>query len=281
MHPFYRLILTVTVLSLLVAACTPNAEADSRVPTNTESSASTAYLGQPLPGLTPQVFAPGFVSLPQEIEYAGSFSPDGTEFYFTRRVEDSQNQKIFETHLVNGVWSEPAPVSFSAEYNANEPHVTLDNKTLYFGWTKGEEETGIWAADRTAGGWSAPRYVGEGMFVSSDQSGQIYVTDLSTRGLSIATLTDGRFTKLEYICAGIHPAIAPDGSYLVYDNGDGNLRVLFKLDDGTWSGPKNLTEQGISASASIASISPDGNYLFYTDNGDLYWVSTELITKLK
>ncbi|NTV84929.1 MAG: hypothetical protein HGA23_11635, partial [Bacteroidales bacterium] len=27
--------------------------------------------------------------------------------------------------------------------------------------------------------------------------------------------------------------------------------------------------------------SPDGNYLFYTDRGDLFWVSTELIRDLK
>ena len=89
----------------------------------------------------------------------------------------------------------------------------------------------------------------------------------------------GIFTKLEYISAGIHPAIAPDGSYLVYDNGDGNLRVKFHLADGTWSAPKDLTKQGIPASASIASISPDGKYLFFTDMGDLYWVSAEVIKK--
>ncbi len=81
--------------------------------------------------------------------------------------------------------------------------------------------------------------------------------------------------------AGIHPAIAPDGSYLVSDDGDGNLRVRFRLADGKWSAAKDLTKQGIPASASIASISPDGQYLFYTDKGDLYWVSTELIKNLQ
>jgi Tol biopolymer transport system component len=85
---------------------------------------------------------------------------------------------------------------------------------------------------------------------------------------------------LEYISAGIHPAIAPDGSYLVYDNGDGNLRVRFRLADGKWGAAKDLTKQGLPASASIASISPDGKYLFFTNKGDLYWVSTELIKNL-
>ena len=248
------------------------------------------YLGQVPPGLTPQVFAPDIVSTSSAIEYGATFSPDGTEFYFTRRMNDSDSQNIYEAHLTDGVWSDPAPVSFSSGNNANEPHVTLDNRTLYFGWEhplppeeKNMGESHIWATDRTADGWSSPRYVGEGMFVSSDQSGQIYVTNFATGrpSLSKATLTNGRFTDMKYISAGVHPAIAPDGSYLVYDNGDGNLRVKFHLEDGTWGTAKDLTKWGISASASIASISPDGRYLFYVDKGDLYWVSAEIVRNLR
>jgi len=166
--------------------------------------------------------------------------------------------------------------------------VTLDNKTLYFAsilplpaGEKSSEGFGIWAVDRTPAGWSEARYVGDGMFVSSDQEGQVYVTDLRTRSLAKATLTDGRFTKLESLGAGIHPAIAPDGSYLVYDDGDGNLAVKFLQSDGSWSAPKSLAQQNIPAAASIASISPDGRYLFYTYTGDLYWVNTEIIAHLQ
>jgi len=249
--------------------------------------ASITYLGQTPPGLEPQVFAPGIVSIPEMNDYAGTFSADGTEFYFTRGV-GKQGHKIYETHLANGVWTTPAPVSFIADDDSFEPHVTLDNQTLYFSWfhplPSGEKSAkvfGIWAMDRTPAGWSEPRYVGDGMFVSSDQSGQIYVTDMRTYSLSKATLTDGRFTKLESLGAGIHPAIAPDGSYLVFDNGDGNFRVRFRLADGNLGAAKDLSRQGIPASASIASISPDGKYLFYTDKGDLYWVSTELIKGLQ
>ncbi|MCX6068088.1 MAG: hypothetical protein NT121_20455 [Chloroflexi bacterium] len=253
-------------------------------------SGSSAYLGQTPPGLTPQVFAPGIISIPSAMDFAGTFSPDETEFYFTRRF-DGQENVIYEIHLVNSIWTEPAPAAFASGYVAFEPHVTADNQTIYFGWAhslsseeKGTLETGgIWATDRTASGWSAPRYVGDGMFVSSDQSGQIYVTSFASGrpGLSKVTLTAGLFTAIEDIGSGVHPAIAPDGSYLVNDNGDGSLRVRFRLADGTWSAPKDLTKQGIPASAAIASISPDGKYLFYTDKGDLYWVSTDVIKSLK
>ena len=252
--------------------------------------AGSAYLGQTPPGLAPQVFAPGIVSLEGAIEFAASFSPDGRELYFTRRL-DGQKNALYESHQVNGIWTEPAPVAFSAAYPAFEPHVTADNQTLYFGWFRpapngitSTADAGIWAVDRTNAGWSEARYVGEGMFVSSDQSGQIYVTSFATSGrpsLSKVTLTDGRFGSFEALHAGVHPAIAPDGSYLVYDDGDGNLAVRFLQADGSWSAPKSLARQDIPTAASITSISPDGKYLFYTYKNDLYWVSTEVIANLE
>ena len=33
--------------------------------------------------------------------------------------------------------------------------------------------------------------------------------------------------------------------------------------------------------AGIASISPDGKYLFFGRNGDIYWVRTKIIEELK
>ncbi len=251
---------------------------------------SSAYLGQTPPGLVPQIFAPGLISTDGATEFAASFSPDGTELYFTRRL-DGQTNALYETHLINGVWTAPAPVSFSAEYPAFEPHVTADNKILYFGWFRpapagitSTSDAGIWAVDRTSSGWSEARYVGEGMFVSSDQNGRIYVTSFTPNSrprLTKVSLVDGRFSAFEDLFDGVHPAIAPDGSYLVYDDGDGNLTALFPQPDGSWGGPKSLARQNIPAAASIATISPDGKYLFYTYKGDLYWVSAEIITNLQ
>jgi Tol biopolymer transport system component len=207
----------------------------------------------------------------------------------TRQFSNYQN--LYETHLVDGTWSEPAPVAFSARYGAHEPHLTLDNATLYFGWFRpvppgetSDMDYGIWAVDRTSDGWSEPRYVGQGMYVSSDRSGQVYVTDLnaSSHAVSLVTLTEGRFTTYEHITTGAHPGIAPDGSYLLYDRGGGDhLYVRFRLEDGTWGEVIDLTREGLPWGAGIASISPDGLYLFYTDGHDLYWVSTEIITALR
>lgn len=281
-----NLFITLLLLSGFFISCVPNTTA----PQAGESSESSAYLGQTPPGPEPQVFAPGIVSIENAMDFAGSFSPDGSEFYFTRRL-DGQKNALFETHWSDGGWTAPAPVTFSSEYPAFEGHLTADNQILYFGWFRSApdgitntSDAGIWAVDRITEGWSAPRYVGEGMYVSSDRQGQLYVTNMpanSYPNISRVSLVDGKFGSFENQFSGVHPAIAPDGSYLVYDNGDGNLSVRFLLSDGRWSAPKSLVSQGLPAEGVIASISPDGKYLFYTYQGDLYWVSAEIISNLQ
>lgn len=268
--------------------------------TSTEIELTGPYLGQEPPGTSPKVFAPGFISMSSTSEYACTFSPNGDEFYFTRAT--STSQRIYVSRLINNVWTVPQPTDFSNEYNSHEPHLMFDNQTIYFGWFRsvpsGEVSYvgnyGIWASDRTESGWSAARYVGQGMFVSSTSDGQLFVTDISvpnTAYLSKVTITNGRFTNLEHLSGGMetirttfgstaHPCIAPDGSYIVYDTGNQPLFVSFKQNNGTWGSAIYLSQHGISSKANIASISPDGKYLFFADAGDIYWVSTDLIKNL-
>jgi len=41
------------------------------------------YLGQKPPGMKPEIFAQGIISMPTSKEYACTFSTDGNEFYYT------------------------------------------------------------------------------------------------------------------------------------------------------------------------------------------------------
>ncbi len=267
------------------------------------------YLGQAAPADTPRVFAPGLVSLPETGDYACSWSSDGRELYFTRSQRDSSGlrQTIMTSRLDRTGWTEPAPVSFSAGHNAHEPHVTADGRHVYWGWfrpapagePKGPIDYGIYAADRTPRGWSEARYVGQGMFVSSARDGDVYVTEnvfadgTVTGYLTRVTLKDGRFGRLDRIGGALdslrprfrtlaHPCIAPDGSYLVFDVEAGShLFVTFRLGGGSWSAPVDLTEHGIPRDAGIASVSPDGRYLFFAWQNDLYWVSTSVVEALR
>jgi hypothetical protein len=58
------------------------------------------YLGQKLPGTTPEIFAPGIVSTTQG-EFNAAFSPDGKEFYFSVNEPSGRETMNFMTHKNN------------------------------------------------------------------------------------------------------------------------------------------------------------------------------------
>jgi ankyrin repeat protein len=90
------------------------------------------------------------------------------------------------------------------------------------------------------------------------------------------------------------PFIAPDESYLIFSSnrkggfGMGDLYISFHdAEKDTWSEPVNMGKGTNSTSQErLPGVSPDGKYLFFTrwlgkNNHDIYWVSTNIIQKLK
>lgn len=250
------------------------------------------YLGQPVPGNVPKVFAPGLVSKTELKASACTFSPDGKEFYFT-----SGNERIMVSRLTEGGWTAPEPFAPAAGYRAFEPHVTLDNKRIFWNWNHPDHAGGlaIYVSERAADGWSAPVFAGEGMFTSSSRDGSIYVTHLAREidYVSRALMEGNRIVGYEDLKGGIekirarsssvaHPCVAPDGSYIVFDiDGGPHLFVSFREPDGSWGEAIDLSQHGLDVKAGIASITPDGKYLFFGLGNDLYWVSTRLIEDLR
>jgi hypothetical protein len=256
------------------------------------------YLGQKLPGLTPEIFAPGIVSIPDAKYTTITFSGTGNEFYFYRW--DGSNAKIFCCKVVDENWTQPEEVSFTAGYKPMEPLITVDNNRIYFIWDKplppGEIETifKIWFTDRTAKGWSEPKYAGPGMFVCTDRKGNLYVTDMSTvmqdgkTYLSKVITSEGRFVNFDrqvinpYYGVQAHPCIAPDGSFMIFDIDSGqHLLVSFRKSDGTWGNAIDLVNIGFDTMAGGASITPDGKYLFFNCKGKLWWVDIKVIEELQ
>ncbi len=256
-----------------------------------------SYVGQTPPGTTPLLFAPGIVSLPAINDGCLTMSSDGSEVYFSR------NARIVVSRLGPGGWTFPEPVAFSAGFPVGEGHLTRDNSRFYWLAVRpvppgqpSVKNVAIWASDRTADGWSPAKYVGLGMFASSTNDGEIYVTDLTENPkgyLARARLADGRFTGFERLKGGFeklrseqvtvigHPAVAPDGSYVVFDLAGEHLFVSFRNSDGTWSDAVDLAQHGIDAAAGLAYVSPDGRYLFFNLHEDIYWVSTKVIEGLR
>jgi len=244
-----------------------------------------------------EIFAPGFISSPDFIEYSGAFSPDGKEYYFYRFSSTSEVVILF-SKIVDGKWSVLEQLAVTSEYVAFEPYVTMDNQRLYFAWgypvSAGQPQFPYFFIDRTETGWSEPIYAGQGMFLSSTQDGQLYTTDMSSRNvdgktyLAKISVTDGVFTDYERLPIETswgnpaHPCIAPDGSYILFDVGSGNhLFVSFRKADGTWGEPIDLTNHGFDPMAGGAYISPDGKYLFFSLNNDIWWVDIKVIENLR
>lgn len=102
------------------------------------------YLGQKLPGMTPEVFAPGIVSTPEFREFSGAFTPDGREYHFFRFADGAG---MMMSRLTD----------------------------------EGRMMTQIWFIERRGDTWDVPKHLCEGMFVSSSRSGNIYLNDGVTR----------------------------------------------------------------------------------------------------
>ena len=63
--------------------------------------------------MTPQLFAPDVVSLPNRFDFSGGFTPGGSEFYFTCSNPDWSGNRIMVTRQENGYWTSPTTVPFS------------------------------------------------------------------------------------------------------------------------------------------------------------------------
>ncbi len=119
-----------------------------------------SYLGQKPPGMTPEIFAPGFFNRFDFVRDA-AFTPDGKEFYFTS-VEGEKYAIMFSQ--LDSIWSPPVQAYFSGENNDFELCTSSDGQMLFFGSmrpSKGKEkmenDCDIWIIEKTIGVWGEPK----------------------------------------------------------------------------------------------------------------------------
>jgi hypothetical protein len=243
------------------------------------------YLGQTPPGNEPQVFAPGIVSTRGGHEFSITFSPDGSELYFNR------GPNIYGAYLRDNGWTAPAPVAFNSDFLDHEPHISHDGQKLFFGSGRpregavGEQAYGIWVMNRSGDSWGEPEYLFSGMYVTTALNGNAYVTDifeLAGGGICVYRKVADQYGPCEKLRGGVnthpaaHPLIAPDESYLIFDANEA-FYISFPGNGGYWSDPVELTEITTFGSNMTASLSPDGRFLFYYANHDIYWVSADIL----
>ena len=275
---------------------------------------SGPYLGQKTPGMSPELFAPGFISSDQS-EIGSVFSPDLHEFYFTTWTKET-GTKIMVTRQRDGVWTVPEAASFSNHPSDVDVAISIDGKKVFFGTRRprpGEAEDrqegfDIWYADRTANGWGEESFLGP--VVNSGKSqvyptitadGTLYFQAVRQEGYGKADIYRSRLIQGAYqMPENLGPIInsehyegdvyvTPDESYMVVsiygredDLGGGDLYVSFRNPSGEWSPPKNMGP-GINSDKRdfCPMVTPDGKYLFFSSKrlgvGDIFWVDARVI----
>ncbi|MEO1052259.1 MAG: hypothetical protein AAFX87_16625 [Bacteroidota bacterium] len=280
---------------------------------------SNLYLGQTPPGIVPEVFAPGIISLSERYEFGSTFSKDGTEFYFgvdnNFNIQEVGRVETWYTKLENGVWSEPKILLSHPDFTHNDPMLSPDESRLYFISSrplKGNKpkDIDLWYVERTNKGWSKPKNLGAPInssvneyYASFTADGALYFSsnvddpDRGRRGFDIykAEWKDGEFQKpvrlpeainSEYYEADVY--VAPDESYLIFcasrrgGLGQGDLYISFKDEDDNWTEAKNMGAKINDANHQLCPfVTADGKYFFYTSNKEIYWVSTKIFEEYR
>jgi dipeptidyl aminopeptidase/acylaminoacyl peptidase len=262
------------------------------------------YLGQKPPGVIPKVFAPGLISTGSAVEYSITFSPNGNEIYFSRYTPADDMDTIWVTRQVNGAWTAPAVAEFAGGSYDIEPFITPDGSRMYFSSIRqgGPDSFQIWSMDRRETGWTAPVRLGSPfsanskMYPTAARNGNLYFTEdvSATRRLFLmARYADGGFETPNQVSATVnacnsmgHAFIAADESFLVFDAAPDEqnfyLQVSFKGKNNEWLSPARLNDD-VNAAGTVTcpAISPDGKYLFFHRNSDIYWVDARVVYDLR
>lgn len=266
------------------------------------------YLGQKLPGLIPEVFAPGVISVDGRFESTISFSPDLKEIYFEAKHEDEASQ-IYFSKLIDNTWTPVKKANFTKGNKKEEMHpfVSPDGKRVYFtAFDSIFSDERVWYVNRLKDSWSdaiklnSPVNDDKVFFANHAKNGGLYYFNLSKFKTYYASNKNGEFIEPHEveIDIGNHAFISPNDDYLLVtarnnveeNRKDNDIYVYFRNQDGTWSKPINLgTTVNSNFSEKTPSISPDGKYLFFGRDereiepglSNIHWVSTEIIEKLR
>jgi hypothetical protein len=256
------------------------------------------------------MFAPGFIST-DAYEFAGTFTPDGKEFFLTRRpTYEGSDNRIFYCSFQDGNWSSPKLAPFAMDVFEFLPYVTPKGDKLFFSSYRakppGTTRNGdIWYSIKTEKGWSGAKYLDTSinkkftMYITSTKDGTLYYTakDDKRRGIFKSVLIGETHQEPEYLPLEInsispaHPFISPEETYLIMDTqikgmGMPELYISFRRNDGSWTEAMNMGKSINATSTEYGpSVSPDGKYLFFHrrigNKGDIYWVSSNIIEKLR
>lgn len=181
-------------------------------------------------------------------ESSPTFSRDGKEMFFFRADRQFGHYRLFESHCVDGHWSEPRQPAFSAPAPVLEadPALSPDGRRLYYVSSRMRGGTGddldIWFVDRDAeGAWGKPQRLPEPVNSTAAE-------------LLPRPLADGRL---------VFGSSRPGG------HGQGDIYIATPHADGNWRVDNFGPPVSTAANEYEAEMSRDGDVLVVVaDRGD-------------
>ena len=159
-----------------------------------------------------------------------------------------------------------------------------------------EYKDGTYAAERDGDSWSQPVFYNEAYCITSSLDGSLFFSGRDEENRNILTFreTEGGFTDPIDLIGGVnseafeaHSYVSPDGSFILFDSlrpsefEHGGIYVSFRKEDGTWSEAANLGSKINATHSHISSLSPDGKYIYFSRENDIWWVSARIIQELR
>jgi len=253
------------------------------------------------PGNAPELFAPGIVSRDGDRlrESDIAFWPDGLRCFFARFGDDIPDYTILESRWSEDGWTDPAPSALFPD-GAFEPSISPDGRHIFYAPPDPFARHGslvLQMMELGPEGWSAPVPLFPGLYASAALDGTLYYTTFYRNKDHIAyrTWEDGEYGPQQLVGSSVystrhedaHPCIAPDGTFLIFDSDTRPrsascwLYITFRNEDGTWTEPLNMEPVLGDLPTALARISPDGQYLFFKADGDIYWIGASVIEALR
>ncbi|MEL6594101.1 MAG: hypothetical protein AAFQ68_28615 [Bacteroidota bacterium] len=269
------------------------------------------YLQQTPPSTTPEKFAPGLISLPDEYEFGSVFNRKGTEFFYG--VDLNGKSEIRYSKLESDQWTKPEVILVNDDYGYNDPFLSPDEQRLYFISEREGEGFGgydIWYVERTPSGWSESINAGPKInsasneyYISFTKDGTMYFSSNKNApqdrngdfDIYYSDYEEGEFLEAVQLGDAINSNryeadvfIDPNEDYIIFCGnrpegmGRGDLYISFKQEDGSWGKAKNMGEPINTTGHELCPyVTGDGKYFLYTSNQDLYWVSTAIFDQYR
>jgi Tol biopolymer transport system component len=260
---------------------------------------SAAYYGQTKPGNTPVVFAPGDVfTNTTHCENTCSFSPDGKTMVFTRWI-GSNTPKIFYSEYNGNSWTTPVEKNFTGNLEMEAIFAPYGNQMFFASGASFPDD--IWMVEKNGSIWEN---LGKKNSISTSSDVEFYASlTLDTTmyfqrtwsGIYYSKYKNGAFSTPVKLgntinsSTGVtrHPFISKDGSYLIFEKGDGNVDndiwISFQNADKIWLNPIKLGNNiNTTQFECQPTLSPDEKFLFFRRSCAPYWVRIDhVIDSLK